>query len=287
MIISASRRTDIPSYYGSWFMNRLRAGVFQVRNPYNSKMVSEILVSPENVDCIVFWTKDPAPFMTHLNEISEMGYDYFFHFTITPYLNDIEPNNRDKVKIIETCTELSEKIGKERVILRYDPILITECYNLSFHKIEFEKICNSLDNRCHKIIISFLDSYRKINKSMREYGIRELTVEEMTDLVCSFSKTCEKFSLSIETCAEEIDLSQYNIGHSSCIDGDYIEWLTGRCIKDKKIKAAGRKLCGCIKSIDIGKYDSCIHGCRYCYANSSKDRAISYYNAHDHNSPML
>lgn len=287
MIISASRRTDIPSFYGRWFINRLREGFFYTSNPFNSKTVLSVQVSPETVECIVFWTKDPAAFLSALDEIDKMGYMYYFQFTITPYDTDIETNIREKGKIIKTFRALSERIGKERVILRYDPILLTDRYSLEFHDRAFADISRQLAGYTQKIVISFIDRYRKNSGDMKNNKVRELTVDEMIRLSQSMAAHAKSAGLTLETCAEEIDLSRFDIGHSRCIDGRLIESITGCRLKGRDKSDPGRAHCGCMKSIDVGKYDSCIHNCLYCYANINREKAIANFKAHDPSSPVL
>lgn len=287
MIISASRRTDIPSFYGRWFINRLREGFFYTFNPFNSKTVLSMQVSPETVECIVFWTKDPAAFLSVLDEIDEMGYRYYFQFTITPYDTDIETNIRAKDKIMDTFVTLSERIGKEKVILRYDPILLTDRYNLDFHDRAFADMSRRLADHTKKIVISFIDRYRKNSSDMKSNKIRELTVDEMTSLGKSMASHAKNAGLTLETCAEEIDLSRFGIGHSSCVDGRLIESITGSRLKGRDKSDPGRAHCGCMKSIDIGRYDCCIHNCLYCYANINREKAVANFKAHEPSSPVL
>lgn len=287
MILSVSRRTDIPAFFSDWFMNRLREQYAYVRNPH-SKLISKVPITPENVDCIVFWTKDAEKIIKHLDEIDSMGYKYYFQFTITPYERDIECRLRDKNKIIETFKKLSEKIGKEKVIFRYDPIIMTEKYTYEYHIKEFEKFCGILHSYTERVVISFLDEYDKISKNMREFNMRMLTPFEMDKIADEFSKITKKYDLSLETCAEKIDLSKYNIKHSKCIDGELIEHILGCNLIEKKLDGnRGDTGCGCMKCIDIGEYDSCTHECLYCYANINKEKAKENFKKHDKNSPRL
>ena len=178
MILSVSRRTDVPAFYGEWFINRLRDGSVLVRNPVNPKQVSKILLSRENIDCIVFWTKNPENFMKYLGELKE--YPFYFQFTLNGYGKDIEPGMPDKKKeLIPLFQELSGKIGKERVIWRYDPVLISKDYSIEWHIHTFESMAEALEGYTKQAVISFLDIYRKIKRQMAQAGIRRPAEEEV------------------------------------------------------------------------------------------------------------
>ncbi len=295
MILSASRRTDIPAFYAEWFFNRLKEGFVYVRNPMNLYQVSQIPLTPDNVDCIVFWTKDPAPLFRYLDDIDAMGYKYYFQFTITPYGKDIEPNVRDKTEIVKTFKELSEKIGKEKIILRYDPIFITDNgkYVQQFHIKAFQRLCEQLYAYTDKIVISFLDGYRKISKNVKELGIREqLHESDMFNIASRFIDITKDYRLGLETCAESIDLEKLGINHAKCIDGTLVEKILNCKItrtnkKGAELKDGAREHCGCMKCIDIGQYDTCMHKCLYCYANINKDKAQKNFKYHSPASPLL
>ena len=289
MILSVSRRTDIPAFYAEWFMNRLKEGFVYVRNPFNYKQISNIPLSPANIDCIVFWTKDPQNIMRYLKQIGEMGYNYYFQFTITPYGKDIESNLRDKREIIQTFRELSESEGKEKTILRYDPILVQDSgkYSINFHIEAFERLLDSLSPFTDKIVISFIDLYRKTAKNMKNIKIKELPDKDIRFIAGRFSDIAKRYNLRIETCAEKIDLQRFGINHAKCIDGNLIEKIAGYTISGKNKRDGGRLFCGCMKCIDIGQYGGCIHGCAYCYANADKNKAFKNYGDHNPNSPVL
>ena len=165
MIVSASRRTDIPCYYSDWFINRLNEGYVLTRNPMNHTQVSKIPLSSDVVDCIVFWTKDPKNMLTKLEMLEEMEYKYYFQFTLNPYGNDIEKNLRKKIDIEDTFIFLSKTIGKERVLWRYDPIILNDYLTIGYHKEQFKRLCERLYNYTKNVTISFVDMYRKLNWS--------------------------------------------------------------------------------------------------------------------------
>lgn len=216
MVISASRRTDIPCYYGEWFANRIKEGFLYVRNPMNPHQVSRINLSPDQVDCIVFWTKNPANIMEYLEAFQD--YMYYFQFTLTGYGRDVEPNLPDKKKeLIPAFQALSERIGKERVIWRYDPILVNGRYTMEYHLKAFEKIAASLAGYTEKAVISFVDFYGKTQRNMRKLAIRDITKDEMASLASGLARIASRYHLAMETCAEEIDLQSQGIRHGSCI----------------------------------------------------------------------
>jgi hypothetical protein len=224
-----------------------------------------------------------------LDEIDEMGYAYYFQFTITPYGKDIELNVRDKSEIVNTFKDLSVKIGKEKVILRYDPIFFTDKgkYTLDYHIRAFEKLCSELHNYTERVVISFVDDYRKINQNMKDTGMRAANSEDMTTIAEKFSAITRKHNLRLETCAEQIDLAKYGINRSKCIDGELIEKLLGCRISNSNSRDNNREYCGCMKCIDIGQYDTCIHNCLYCYANINKTKAMNNYKLHSSTEPLM
>lgn len=285
MILSVSRRTDIPSYYSEWFFNRVKEGFLYVRNPMNLQQVSRIELSPEVVDCIVFWTKNPEPMLARMDELKE--YRYYFQFTLTSYGQDIEanvPHKRDRM--IPIFQRLSDKIGMEKMVWRYDPILLTDKYTIEYHCRAFEQIANALNGYTKRCVISFVDSYSKIQKSMQAVNARLLAEDEMRLLAKVFSQIARDNGMEIATCAEQIDLREYGIGHSSCIDKRMIEEIIGCPIEVKKDKNQ-RAECGCVESIDIGAYNTCKNGCRYCYANYSMESVAENAKKYDVTSPIL
>ncbi|MDF9867688.1 hypothetical protein OKW22_001266 [Bacilli bacterium PM5-3] len=280
MILSVSRRSDIPAFYGEWFIKRLLDKKFYVRNPYNHQQISLIEIE-NNLDCIVFWTKDAIDFMQYLLIIDNLDYDYYFHYTITSYHTDIEILKHSKKEIINNFIELSKKLGKERVILRYDPIIITDKYTIAYHLKMFEKLCQQLHQYTNKIVISFLDEYQHINKSLNDNNLRTPKYHEIMLLVKEFVEITNKYNLKLTTCAEAIDLTMFGIEKNSCIDKELIEQITKRkVIKDTLDKT--RDECLCLKCIDIGTYSTCLNDCRYCYAKSS-----SIKTKHNSNSLLL
>ena len=285
MILSVSRRTDIPAFYAEWFMERLRQKYVLVRNPFNIHSISCISLSPENVDVVVFWTKNSKPLHKYLDEIDNLGYKYYFQYTITSFKKDMEENLPDKKEIVETFKNLSDKIGSEKVILRYDPVILNDTYTIEFHKKAFARLCDLLATYTKKIIFSFLDDYKKISKNIKQLNIKEISEKEMYIMAEYFAETAKKYNLKIESCAEQINLERFGINHGKCIDNELIEKITG--FKLSVSKDNQRNACGCIKCIDIGEYNTCMHKCLYCYANINKDAAFKNYKLNNKKSPLL
>lgn len=285
MILSVSRRTDIPSYYSEWFFNRIREGFLYVRNPMNPRQVSRIELSPEVVDCIVFWTKNPEPMLEYLDEL--VAYQYYFQFTLTGYGKDIEcnlPHKREKM--IPIFQSLSEKIGAERVIWRYDPILFNGRYSVEYHIRAFEQIAAALKGYTKKCVISFVDEYAKNRRNMQALNLYEFSEKELGEFVKRLYEIAKQNDMQIASCAENMDLSQCGIEHNSCIDKALIEELIGGKLKVSKDKGQ-RPECGCVESVEVGTYNTCLNGCKYCYANHSPERVAENCKKYDVNSPLL
>lgn len=277
MILSVSRRTDIPAFYGEWFINRLKEGFVFVRNPFNFHQISKIKLNIETLDFIVFWTKDATDFMQYLDIVDEYGYKYYFQYTITPYDKTIESGLRDKKFIIENFINLSKRLGKEKMIWRYDPILLSDKINMEFHVNAFEEMAKKLSSYTNTVIISFLDDYKKVGSRLKM--LRKLNINEMLTLAVEFSKIAKRCNLEIKTCAEKL-INENVISRASCIDKELVSKILGNKIIIKKDKNQ-RKECLCVESLDIGEYDTCHHLCEYCYANGSKIKVQN--NCRDHN----
>ena len=285
MILSVSRRTDIPAFYSEWFMNRVREGYVYTRNPMSYHVISNISLSPEVVDCIVFWTKNAEPMLEHLPELSKK-YMYYFQYTLNAYLSDIEPDLPKLKDKIETFKKLSLDIGKDRVIWRYDPIILTEKYDIDWHIRAFTYISNELKDYTSTCVFSFVDMYDKVIGNMKEIKAIPITKEAMEQIADSFSKIANQTGIMLKTCCEDINLEKYNIEHSCCIDPVLIAKLLNFNIKTKK-DPNQRGVCGCAESVDIGQYNTCRHGCKYCYANYSIQSVLNNSQKHNEKSPLL
>ncbi len=276
MIISASRRTDIPAFYAEWLINRLEEGFVLVPSPKIPERLGHIELSPANVDCIVFWTKNPRPMLDKLDRLDDMGFPYYFQFTLTPYSRDIEGGLPEKTELVKTFQALSGHIGPERLVWRYDPIFTDKNHSASWQMESFSRLCEALHPYTKRCIISFIDIYPN-NGAL----YRTMTEKEIYRIADGFSQTAAKYGLALFTCAEKISLDSFGIGHAACIDPHMIERILGCPITSKK-DTNQRPACGCAESVDIGVYGTCVHDCTYCYAASGKRGAV-----HDPKSPML
>ncbi|MBP3702800.1 MAG: DUF1848 domain-containing protein [Lachnospiraceae bacterium] len=285
MIISASRRTDIPSYYSEWMINRLKEKYVLVRNPMNIHQVSKIDLSPEVVDAIVFWTKNPTPMLGYLKELEE--YKYYFQFTLSAYGPDVEKNLPSKNKIIiPTFQRLSKEIGKEKVIWRYDPIFFSEQYSMEYHCRYFEVLASKLAEYTEKCTVSFMDMYRKTERNVKSLFIVKDTYEMQVELLQRFVEIAKEYGIYIDTCAESNDFRDLGVEHAHCIDKARIERICKYKLNVEK-DANQRTECGCVASIDIGAYNTCKNGCLYCYANYSVNTAERNFDMHNPKAPLL
>ena len=284
MIISASRRTDIPAFYSDWFLNRIKEGFVLVRNPMNFRQVSQVNLSPDVVDCIVFWTKNPKPMINRLSQLA--GYNYYFQFTLTPYDNTIETNVPDKKCLIKTFQELSARIGRDKVIWRYDPILLTNKFDVKHHVKWVEFLANELNGHTKKCVVSFIDMYKKTERNLKGIDLVPMSEELMKEVAHHLSLISKRYNLQLEACCEDIDLTQYGIEPGKCIDDELISKIIGKKLDIKK-DPNQRLSCGCVQSIDIGAYNTCQHRCLYCYANFNNALVDKNVRLHSTKSPLL
>ena len=286
MIISASRRTDIPAFYSDWLIHRLHEGFVLVKNPMNACQVSRVDLRPESVECIVFWTKNPRNMIDKLKDLDNCNYRYYFQFTLNAYNRDIEPNVPEKAELIETFKVLSDRIGSERVIWRYDPILLSRQITIDYHANNFGYLSAQLAGYTQRCVISFIDLYRKISGKMRAVNGRAPSASEMGEIGDKLVASASRSGITIETCAESINLASVGIHHGRCIDDRLVTMMMGAPIETGK-DAGQRDACRCIKSVDIGEYNTCSHQCTYCYANGSPKTIDRNINAHCSTSPLL
>ena len=285
MILSVSRRTDIPSYYSDWFFERLKEGFVYTRNPMNPKQVRRLELSPETVDCMVFWTKNPAPMLERLEELEP--YPYYFQFTLTSYGRDVESNVPHKREVmIPVFQRLASQVGSKRVIWRYDPILFTPQYTPEYHIRAFRQMAEALRGCTEKCVISFVDTYAKNAKKLQDLGVYERPKEELETFAATLCAIARENGMVMASCSEQIDLVHCGIAHNACIDKALIEEIVGCKLKGSRDRNQ-RKECGCMESIDIGTYHTCANGCVYCYANHSEARMREACARYDVHSPIL
>lgn len=280
MILNVSGRTDIIAFYSKWFLNRLKEGYVDVRNPFNPNLVSRINI--DDVDLILFCTKNPIPIIDKLDNIK---IPYIFHVTITPYKNDIEPNLPSKSDIIEAVKKISTTIGIENVYVRYDPIFISEKYNIEYHIKAFTKLCSLLKGYVKTIIVSFIDNYQNVRKNLPYLKYRSFTEEDYKLIGENFSKIAKNNNMVVQTCFEERNLTEYGFIKGECMSKELAFKLTGKTYK--KWQARKGSACNCVELVDIGMYNSCNHLCKYCYANYDESKVKININNHDINSSLL
>ena len=257
-----------------------------MRNPVNFRQVSRIRLTPDVVDGIVFWTKNPAPMVKRLDELKD--FTYYFQFSITPYGTDIEPNLPPKnTDLITTFKRISEIIGADRIIWRYDPILLSDKYNFDYHIKAFRKIAEKLHNYTRKVTISFIDTdYKGLKSNLSELKLINFSHDTQREMSAKLASIASEFGLSIDTCAEKIDLSEFGVEQARCIDDRLFSKLLS-CTFDAQKDRNQRLECGCISSVDIGMYNSCENGCLYCYANYNKNAIADNRAKHNPLSPLL
>ena len=288
MIISASRRTDIPAFYAPWFMNRMRAAYCTVPNPFNRSQVSRISLRPKDVDVIVFWTRNPRPLLPALDELDDRGYRYYFQYTLLDNPRTLDPKSPPVDAAIATFQTLAERIGPARVIWRYDPIVLSSATGADYHLERYARIAAALRGHTTRSVISVMDRYRKIEKRLAALATQGITLSSppadrapnFARLMTGLAAIAAANEMEIQSCAEELDLARYGIAPGKCIDDAYIEKVFGLRLNVKK-DPSQRAACGCVASRDIGMYDSCLFGCAYCYATSSFARAAVNHAAHD------
>jgi hypothetical protein len=293
VIISASRRTDIPAFYAGWFMNRIRAGFCHVPNPFNPQQVSEVGLRAEDVDVIVFWTRNPRPIMRYLSELDERGYRYYFQYSLLGYSSEIDKKSPPLEAALETFRLLADQIGPQKVIWRYDPIFFTRQTDTAYHLSQYLRIASGLKNHTHRSVISIADAYSKNKKRLEGLGglgYQLFTADEqlaaIATLIPQLVQAAAENNLEIVSCAEELDLVQFGVQVGKCIDADYIERIFEIPVNLKK-DPSQRKACGCVLSKDIGMYDTCPFGCAYCYATSNFDRSQQRQAGHNPQGSML
>ena len=279
MIVSASRRTDIPAFYAEWFLRRVAQGEVLVRNPMRLHQVSRILLRPEAVDFMALWTKNPAPLLPRLDELA--GFDYGFLFTITGYGPALEPGVPVLADTLRIFRTLAQRLGPDRMLWRYDPILFHPQWTAADHRKNFEVSARSLAGSTHRCVISFLDLYRTGATALHRAGVTVPDETCIAALAPFLVETADRCGMTVEACAEPHDLSRFGIRPGHCIDPAFTG--VASCAKDRNQRPG----CGCQPSVDIGAYHCCPHRCIYCYANHGEARLAANLRLHDPASPFL
>lgn len=283
MIINTGSRTDIPAFYSEWIFNRLKAGFVYVRNPYFPKLVHSYRLDPEVVDLLSFCSKNPGPMLPRLDELS--AYECFFFISITPYGKRIEPNVPDKNAVIASTIALADHLGPKRVAWRYDPVFIDATYTEEYHLRAFRKIASSLSGHIAFCVISFIDLYEKTKRNFP--GVNEVRPEAQLRLGEKLAEIASEYGIKIYSCLENPELSRIGIDTSGCFSKEVAEKALGYELIVPPAKKGARQGCSCLLGNDIGAYNSCPHGCLYCYANYDKSLVMENHAKHDPNSPLL
>lgn len=283
MILNTGARTDTVQYFTPWLLKRFEEGFVLVRNPLFPSKVSRYELTPEKVDCVEFCSKNYKPILPHLHKITER-FNTHFHYTITAYGKDIEPGVPGIDESIETLLELEKIVGKKRICWRYDPVLLTKNYTIQTHKETFEYMAKRLSAHVDRCIFSFVEIYKKLEVNMPE--LIPFTQTDMIEIARNLGETAARHKLYIQTCGTNGDYSEFGIHKSGCMTLEMIGGANG--IEFRNLKHKGmRGGCHCIESRDIGAYETCLNGCRYCYANKNHEKALQNYALHNPNSPLL
>ena len=289
MIVSASYRTDIPAFYGDWFRNRLRVGSCRVANPYGGPAYEVPLIG-QGVDGFIFWTKNIGPFLPVLSELREAGTPFIVQYTITGYPTELERAVTDAGRAVEHCRGLSDAYGGRTVVWRYDPILITDLTPADWHRAMFRQLAGALAGSCDEVVTSFAQIYRKTERNLaaaaREHGFRWVDPgdEEKRALLADLAEIATGHGMALTLCTQP-QLQVSGAAASRCIDADRLSDVAGRPIAART--RGNRPGCLCAESRDIGAYDTCPHGCVYCYAVRHRDVARRAFKTHDPDAEML
>ncbi len=283
MIINFGNRTDIPAWYSRWFYNRISEGYVMARNPYSPNQITKFNLDPKTVDILAFITKNPEPMLDRIDEIDAFG--QLWQVTITSYGQDIEPYVPSADKVINSFKRLSKKIGKNAVVWRYDPIFINEKYSLNFHIQAFEQMAKKLEGYTDICVISFVDLYEKTKKNFK--GIRAVSKKEQEQITSQLVEIAKRYSMALMTCCEDLSLENFGADTSGCMGKNVLEHALGVTLDIPKKDFGGRNGCFCVIGNDVGMYNTCGHGCLYCYANYDRKTVKSNMKKHNPNSSLL
>jgi hypothetical protein len=288
VIVSATRRADIPAHYAAWFMNRIRAEWCAVPNPFNTRQVSRVSLASWDVAAIVFWTRDPRPLMPHLRELESLGHRFVFQFTLLEYPPSLHPGMPPLAERLDAFKRLAASIGPDRVLWRYDPIVLTRETNTGFHRRNFEVLCRELAGHTRRVTVSLMEPYRKARSRLDRAGavLMAPTEEELSAMFSDMAALAQECTIEPVSCADEAGLDSLGFTPGACMDAALLERLFGLKVANTK-DLSQRPACRCAKSRDIGMYDACPAGCAYCYATRDFSRSRRAMAGHDPDSPSL
>ncbi len=283
MIINTGGRTDTVQYFTEWLLKRFDDGYVLSRNPMFVNKVTRYELDPKVVDCVVFCSKNYRPILKDLHRITDR-FNTYFHYTITAYGKDIEPGVPSIDESIETLKELSAMVGRKRISWRYDPVLLTERYTVERHLETFADMAERISPYVDRCIFSFVEMYEKLQFNMPELIV--LMEDDKLRLAEGMGRIAGDKGIVLQTCGTDVDYTRFGIRQSGCMTLDIIGNANG--VEFKELKHRGMRAgCHCIESRDIGWYDTCMNGCKYCYANSNSKKAFDNYREHDPDSPLL
>lgn len=283
MILNTGARTDTVQYFSHWLLKRFEEGFVYTRNPLFPNKVTRYELSPDKIDAVMFCSKNYAPILPRIREITSK-YRTYFHYTITAYGKDIEPGVPSIEDSVKTLAELSKIVGREKIAWRYDPVLLTQKYTIERHAQTFRWLCGKLAPYIDRCIFSFVEIYKKLQVNMPE--LIPFSENEMNILAEILGKTAKEFGIRIQTCGTNGDFSRFGIEKSGCATLEILGNANNCEFRNLKHKGL-RTGCHCIESRDIGAYDTCLNGCKYCYANKNPQKAFENYKFHNPESPIL
>ncbi|WP_295723179.1 DUF1848 domain-containing protein [uncultured Methanobrevibacter sp.] len=284
MILNISGRTDIVNYYSKWFMKRLKDGFVYSRNPYYPEHVYKIDLTPKKIDGLIFCSKNYEPMLKYMDKINT-SYNIMAHYTITSYSEDIEPNVVSIDKSIETLKKISKIIGREKIVWRFDPILLSTDYTIEKHMKNFEYILSEIHENISFAVFSFVDMYEKLYRNMPE--IIPFKKRDIEKILISMSNISKKYNTVLQNCSDSYNFEKYGILSKGCVTKEIFEKSNNIELKDNIRHTGNREGCKCMPIRDIGAYSTCPNACKYCYANTNPKKAIENYKKHDVNSPIL
>lgn len=289
MIVSASYKTDIPAFYGPWFLQRLHAGYCKMVNPY-SRQVSTVPLGPGEVDGFVFWTKNIVPFLSCLPEVQRLGYPFLVQYTITGYPRELELRVPDAAQAIASLRTVAETYGPEVPIWRYDPVLLTSLTSPDWHRHNFARLACSLQGATDEVVVSFAQLYKKTRHNLDRaarasdfvwYEHEEAQIEIVRALIADLAGIASAYGMRLTLCSQKALHTPGVTQEARCVDAARLERISGKSLRPRIKLQGNREECGCYASRDIGEYDTCPHGCVYCYAVLRRDLALRRYRAHD------
>lgn len=289
MIISASYRTDIPAFYGDWFLRRVAEGRCRTVNPYNGRR-SEVPLTRDRVDGIVFWTRNAAPFLAGLERLAAAGYPFVVQYTVTGYPRPLERSVVPVEAAIATMRRIARRYGPRALVWRYDPVMLTSLTPARWHRETFARLAQRLAGCTDEVVLSFVQVYAKTRANSdlaaRRFGFtwRDPAGEEKRAVLRTLGEIAANTGLAASLCAQP-ELLGPGLGAARCIDAARLADLAGRPIAAET--TGNRPGCRCAQAQDVGAYDTCPHGCVYCYAVRRPEIAKRRYQAHDPGSAFL